>query len=87
MANASLPLNADMAANIRITAVICAVALRSNLFREKLQGAIGAAGGLLRKDECRKIFEDPISGRRGFRFLPWRLIGFGGWSKKFLLAI
>jgi asparagine synthase (glutamine-hydrolysing) len=58
-----------------------------DLFREKLQGAIDAAAGLLHKDECRKILEDTISGRRGFSFLPWRLISFGEWSKKFSVAI
>jgi asparagine synthase (glutamine-hydrolysing) len=54
-----------------------------DLFREKLNDAVVASGGILRKTEANKMLEDMISGRMRFSFLPWRLISFGEWVKQF----
>lgn len=54
-----------------------------DLFREKLNEAIAASGGILRKAEVNKMLEDIIEGRLRFSFLPWRLISFGEWVKQF----
>lgn len=54
-----------------------------DLFRKKLNDAIVASGGVLRKAETNKMLEDMIAGRMRFSFLPWRLISFGEWMKAF----
>lgn len=54
-----------------------------DLFREKMNEAIAASGGILRKAEVNKMLEDMISGQLRFSFLPWRLISFGEWVKQF----
>jgi asparagine synthase (glutamine-hydrolysing) len=54
-----------------------------DLFREKMNDAIAASGGILKKTEVNKMLEDMISGRARFSFLPWRLISFGEWMKQF----
>jgi asparagine synthase (glutamine-hydrolysing) len=59
----------------------------SELFREKLQHAIEASGGILRKDEASKMLEDMISGSLRFSYLPWRMISFGEWVKQFAVTV
>lgn len=54
-----------------------------DLFREKINEAIAASGGILRKTEVNKMLEAMISGQVPFSFLPWRLISFGEWIKQF----
>ena len=54
-----------------------------DLFREKVNEAIAASGGILREAEVNKMLEAMISGRIPFNFLPWRLISFGDWINQF----
>jgi asparagine synthase (glutamine-hydrolysing) len=54
-----------------------------DLFRAKLLDAIDQSGGVLRRNEACRLLEDVITGRRAFSFVPWRLINFGEWAKKF----
>jgi asparagine synthase (glutamine-hydrolysing) len=54
-----------------------------DLFREKVNAAVEASGGILRKAEVNKMLEDMIGGRARFSYLPWRLISFGEWKKQF----
>jgi asparagine synthase (glutamine-hydrolysing) len=54
-----------------------------DLFRARLREAIDLSGGLLRPDETCRLLEEVIDGRREFSFLPWRLINFGEWCRKF----
>lgn len=54
-----------------------------DLFRERVNAAIDASGGILHKAEVNKMLEDMIGGKARFSYLPWRLISFGEWMKQF----
>jgi asparagine synthase (glutamine-hydrolysing) len=53
------------------------------VFRQKVNAAIEASSGILRKVEVNQMLEDMIAGRARFSFLPWRLINFGQWIERF----
>lgn len=57
------------------------------LFREKVNAAVDASGGILRKEEVNKMLDDMIAGRTRFSYLPWRLISFGEWQRQFSVTI
>lgn len=54
-----------------------------DLFRERVNAAVDASGGILRKAEINKMLEDMIGGKTRFSYLPWRLISFDEWKKQF----
>jgi asparagine synthase (glutamine-hydrolysing) len=58
-----------------------------DLFRKKLDQAIDVSGGILRADSSRMVLEKMISGSTKFNFLPWRMINFGEWIKRFSVEI
>ena len=58
-----------------------------DLFRENLNSAILAANGILNKEASEKILEDIISGHLKYNSLPWRLISFGHWIKRFSVVV
>ena len=51
-------------------------------FRSAMREAVDAGGGVLRR-EALDLLEQVIDGRRAFSFLPWRLISFGAWMRRF----
>ncbi len=55
-------------------------------FRAELAAAIDAAGGILRKSALTD-FDEIVAGRRPFSFLPWRMISFGRWMRRFDVAL
>jgi asparagine synthase (glutamine-hydrolysing) len=55
---------------------------RPHDFRAALRSAIDASQGVLRP-AAMGVLEDVIQGRRAFSFLPWRMISFGAWMKRF----
>lgn len=58
-----------------------------DVFRDKLNLAISASLGVLRRAETNRMLEEMISGHSRFGFLPWRLISFGEWTKQFSIEI
>lgn len=54
-----------------------------DLFRKKLAEAVEASHGVLDAGESHQVLEDMISGTKKFNFLPWRMINFGEWVKRF----
>ncbi len=58
-----------------------------DLFRKKLDEAIEVSGGVLRAEDSRLVLEEMISGSAKFSFLPWRMINFGEWIKRFSVEI
>jgi asparagine synthase (glutamine-hydrolysing) len=55
----------------------------SDLFREKLQVVLAESSEIFNKEACQQMLEDIISGTSRFNFLPWRLISFGEWVRRF----
>jgi asparagine synthase (glutamine-hydrolysing) len=51
-------------------------------FRSSLEEAVQASDGVLRRHAL-EVLDDIIEGRRAFSFLPWRMICFGAWMKRF----
>jgi asparagine synthase (glutamine-hydrolysing) len=51
-------------------------------FRTAMREAVEASHGMLRPQAC-AMLEDFIAGRRPFNFLPWRVISFGAWMRRF----
>ena len=51
-------------------------------FRNAMREAVEASGGLLRPKAI-ELLEQVIAGNRAFSFLPWRLISFGAWMRRF----
>jgi len=51
-------------------------------FRNALREAVDASDGVLRPAAL-ELLEQVIDGRRSFSFLPWRLISFGAWMRRF----
>ena len=51
-------------------------------FRNALREAVNASDGVLRPAAL-ELLEQVIDGRRPFSFLPWRLISFGAWMRRF----
>lgn len=58
-----------------------------DMFRSKLMEAVNVSGGILKREESLKMLEEMISGQRKFSFLPWRLISFGEWIKRFSVEV
>lgn len=56
-------------------------------FRAKLTEAVAACHPLLNGAEAHTILEEMISGRQKFTFLPWRMINFGEWIKRFSVEV
>jgi asparagine synthase (glutamine-hydrolysing) len=54
----------------------------TDVFRQRLRGAIDASHGILRPESQREL-EDIIAGKRPFTFVPWRLINLGLWMETF----
>lgn len=54
-----------------------------DLFRRMLGRAIEGSGGILRAGPAMEELDGVIAGRRPFSFLPWRMINFGEWIKRF----
>lgn len=54
-----------------------------DLFRERLQMVLTESNGILNTEACQQILEDMISGTSKFNYLPWRLISFGEWVRRF----
>lgn len=61
--------------------------LGSDLFRAKLAEAVDASHSILNGKEASQVLEEMISGTRKFNFLPWRMINFGEWVKRFSVGI
>ncbi len=59
---------------------------RPDDFRRAMREAIDAAQGVLRP-RASVFLEDVIEGRRPFSFLPWRMISFGAWMRRFDVAL
>jgi asparagine synthase (glutamine-hydrolysing) len=57
----------------------------TDLFRKKLTEAVVLSNGILNQLEVEKMLEKIISGEMRFSFLPWRMISFGEWVKRFNL--
>jgi asparagine synthase (glutamine-hydrolysing) len=55
-------------------------------FRAALGEALEASQGVLRPSAT-SMLEDVIQGRRRFSFLPWRLISFGAWMRRFNVQV
>ena len=55
---------------------------RPDDFRRALREALEASQGALRPAALEHL-EDMIHGRRPFSFLPWRMISFGAWMRRF----
>jgi asparagine synthase (glutamine-hydrolysing) len=51
-------------------------------WRAALRQAIEASQGILRPAAL-ELLEDTIAGRRPFSHLPWRMISFGAWMRRF----
>lgn len=51
-------------------------------FRNALREACEASGGVLRPAAL-DVLEQVIDGRRPFSFVPWRMISFGAWMRRF----
>jgi asparagine synthase (glutamine-hydrolysing) len=58
-----------------------------DLFRSKLADAVDVSDGIFGADEAFGVLEEMISGRQKFSFLPWRMINFGEWVKRFSVEI
>jgi asparagine synthase (glutamine-hydrolysing) len=56
-------------------------------FRKALGEAIEAAQGALRPQAASQLLEDVIAGRRAFSYLPWRMISFGAWMRRFDVSL
>ena len=59
---------------------------RPDDFRDALRSSIDASQGVLRPSAAR-LLEDVIDGRRPFSFLPWRMISFGAWMRRFNVQV
>jgi asparagine synthase (glutamine-hydrolysing) len=55
---------------------------RPDAFRAALRDAVAASHGILRPSAL-ALLEDVIAGRQPFSFLPWRMISFGAWMRRF----
>ena len=55
----------------------------SDLFRNKLQLVLAESDEIFNKEVCQQMLEDMISGTSRFNSLPWRLISFGEWVRRF----
>jgi asparagine synthase (glutamine-hydrolysing) len=51
-------------------------------FRAAMGEAVDASQGVLRPAAL-ELLEDVIGGRRAFSYLPWRMISFGAWMRRF----
>jgi asparagine synthase (glutamine-hydrolysing) len=51
-------------------------------FRAMLRDALEASSGVL-SPKALDFLEEVIKGRRAFSFVPWRMISFGAWMKRF----
>jgi asparagine synthase (glutamine-hydrolysing) len=51
-------------------------------FRAMLRDAMEASSGVL-SPKALDFLEEVIKGRRAFSFVPWRMISFGAWMKRF----
>lgn len=58
-----------------------------DLFRTKLADAVAVSHSVLNSKEAHQLLEDMISGGQKFSFLPWRMINFGEWVKRFSVAV
>jgi asparagine synthase (glutamine-hydrolysing) len=59
---------------------------RPQEFRAALRAALEASQGVLRPQALEHL-EEVIAGRRPFSFLPWRMISFGAWMRRFQVTI
>jgi len=59
---------------------------RPDDFRAALRSAVEASQGVLRPSAM-NMLEDVIQGHRPFSFLPWRLISFGAWMRRFHVQV
>jgi asparagine synthase (glutamine-hydrolysing) len=59
---------------------------RPDDFRRALREAVEASQGVLRPAAL-ELLEDVIAGRRPFSYLPWRMISFGTWMRRFDVAL
>jgi asparagine synthase (glutamine-hydrolysing) len=55
---------------------------RPDDFRAAMREAVQASQGALRPAAL-ELLEDVITGRRPFSFVPWRMISFGAWMRRF----
>jgi len=55
-------------------------------FRRAMREAGEASQGILRP-QASAMLEDVIAGRRPFTFLPWRMISFGAWMRRFQVEL
>jgi asparagine synthase (glutamine-hydrolysing) len=55
-------------------------------FRAAMRDAEEASHGILRP-RASAMLEDVIAGRRPFTFLPWRMISFGAWLRRFQVEL
>jgi asparagine synthase (glutamine-hydrolysing) len=60
---------------------------RPDAFRAALRDALDAAGDVLRPRAALQLLEDIIAGRQPFSFLPWRMISFGAWVRRFEVSV
>lgn len=52
------------------------------LFRNRLKSVINNSNGIIKK-EALDFFDDMVDGKQPFSHMPWRLISFGEWMKRF----
>jgi asparagine synthase (glutamine-hydrolysing) len=60
---------------------------RPEEFRSALRQAIDAAAGVLRPQAASRLLDDIIAGRQPFSYLPWRMISFGAWMRRFEVSL
>ena len=59
---------------------------RPGSFRAALRDAVEASCGVLRPSAL-QLLEDIVRGQRPFSYLPWRMISFGAWMRRFGVAL
>jgi asparagine synthase (glutamine-hydrolysing) len=59
---------------------------RPDEFRAAMRQAVEGSQGVLRASAVRML-EDIIAGRRPFSFVPWRMISFGAWMRRFAVQL
>lgn len=52
------------------------------VFRATLRDATEAGSGML-SPKALDFLDEVVEGRRAFSFVPWRMISFGAWMKRF----
>ena len=55
-------------------------------FRAMLRDAMEASSGVL-SPKALDFLDEVIEGRRAFSFVPWRMISFGAWMKRFDVCV